>query len=110
MIDYNEWTDFEINKAVCKIVKNTSSLIEEGAGGCAIYGDGIFRLPFAPCRKWLDAGPIIEDNDISLRKDAHDDWYCHRYDEGEWVIGGKDPLRAAMIVFLMMRENNDEYT
>lgn len=73
-------------------------------------------VSFDPCTSWADAGPIIKDNKISLN-------YCHH--EGEWIVHieglmnegcwcwaidpeyysySNNPLRAAMIVFLMMKD------
>lgn len=51
-------------------------------------------------RSWSDAGPIIERERITLDSDidvwfARDDNCCHTHE---------NPLRAAMIVFLMMHE------
>lgn len=93
-MNYSEMLDFEINVQVAEVT-----------GKHADY-----------CNSWADAGPIIAENKISLN------WY---ESEGKWTAAGDyemedgvwdweklpesdashaNPLRAAMIVFLMMQE------
>lgn len=59
---------------------------------------------------WADAGPIIQEHGITLAF-FDDEWTAdfdaYFVDGVEWNIGGvadKNPLRAAMVVFLMMQE------
>jgi len=63
------------------------------------------------CNSWADAGPIIEKHMICLAADV----FAQPQDGGKWVaqpaygwqherIRHDNPLRAAMIVFLMMQE------
>lgn len=116
---YSEMTDFEINKAVA---------IAEGH--YCYYGDGSFTnglmgrkvtvkgngvvgcMDF--CSSWTDAGPIIEKHMICLSADV----FAEPQDGGKWVaqpaygwdserVRSDNPLRAAMIVFLMMQEKPD---
>ncbi|QDH45597.1 hypothetical protein AAM22_gp22 [Pantoea phage vB_PagM_AAM22] len=59
------------------------------------------------CNSWADAGPIIEKNRISIEFDGDDTaQWCHTIScEGLYGIEYQsNPLRAAMIVFLMMQE------
>lgn len=121
-MNYPEMSDFDINCAVAKSL------------GLKDFGIGLFsdeirvhqvgelagdKFPFDPCKSWADAGPIIENNDISIIKLAtkwmaitsgsgiesylgEDDSPC-LYGEG-FEFKHKNPLRAAMIVFLMMKD------
>lgn len=99
MKDYSALSDFEINKLVAH---HTGFFTNEPR---------VFdRRTFDPCNSWADAGPIIVDNRISLTspffrigwlannefKDDFEDDYLEFDDE--------NPLRAAMIVFLMMKD------
>lgn len=67
---------------------------------------------FDPCNSWADAGPIIEKHLICLAADV----FAEPQDGGRWVaqpaygwgserVRSDNPLRAAMIVFLMMQES-----
>lgn len=60
---------------------------------------------------WADAGPIIQNSGISILKFGADEWMAdpaaHWVDGAEWQVDGvidRNPIRAAMIVFLMMQE------
>jgi len=69
----------------------------------ASYWDGHCKM-FNPCNNPADAWPIIVENKISL--------FAIRYTESMWqaehpitgIFKHENPLRAAMIVFLMMQE------
>ena len=128
-MNYESMSDFEINKAVATAwlpcdydfddKTETVDLV-----GCATYL-GAHGIPderlekygeFNPCNNPADAWPIIIDNKISIEYDqSEDSWIAH---QGDYLIGkyvsicgyryqysDKNPLRAAMIVFLMMNEN-----
>lgn len=69
--------------------------------------DGVW-VAFDPCNSWADAGPIISGNKINLNSiqqgwvasdnGGHDaNYYAH-----------ENPIRAAMIVFLMIQEASNE--
>lgn len=69
---------------------------------------------FQPCNSWVDAGPIIFKHGISIMKDSGLHLWCatskaYWVDGSEWQMGQEEmdanPLRAAMIVFLMMQES-----
>ena len=94
-MDYETATDFEINEAVA-----------EGLGAygiCGHWGDVLVKnTPFDPCNSWADAGPIIVENRISII--AHRGSFS-AYNFGQTILYKSDnPLRAAMIVFLKMKE------
>ena len=109
MNNYIEITDFEINLAVAKLYLPYEHINENPAiGNFVEWGDGTRWNQFDPCNSWADAGQIIEREKINIE---------YRYDcNGFWLAGfgpgkgskaflQKKPLRAAMIVFLMMQES-----
>lgn len=120
MMNYTEMSDFEINKAVAVALGGKATTDNMGM---AIYDMGDnpplvvsqfmhSKGDFLPCNSWADAGQIIEKNGISITKFDHGMWLAssdaYWVDGDEWQIGGEasqNPLRAAMIVFLMMQES-----
>ena len=115
MKDYSKMSDFEINKAVA------SSLGFKYIGRTWIDGaDGIYhavekndRRTDLPnyCNNPSDAWPLIESNLICLMADV----FCEPQDGGKWIaqpaygwqherVRNDNPLRAAMIVYLMMKD------
>ncbi|WP_312284623.1 phage protein NinX family protein [Yokenella regensburgei] len=109
MMDYSELSDYEVSKRVAMVV---GGFLEEDF--CESHSV-IFRRHgrhqysfFEPCTNPSDAWPIIESNKINVEwhqwKDDSDKPYAlnnatmiSRYDD--------NPLRAAMIVFLMMQDS-----
>ncbi|CAI2002878.1 Protein of uncharacterised function (DUF2591) [Serratia ficaria] len=102
MTDYRNMSDFEINCVVAfHIGLRTVELAEEGK--------------FNPCNNPADAWPIIVKHGISLTHD-YGEWEseacldlpvgAHGTDE-LCSVGGidKNPLRAAMIAFLLLKES-----
>ena len=89
-------------------------LSKEGRKDVGIKASGKFK--FDPCNNPSDAWPIILANNISITKCLHlDEWevfgggvlvdYEHCIiSECGCFCSNKNPLRAAMIVFLMMQE------
>lgn len=114
MKNYEEISDFEINKAVALIVGATFNddgtpvrFVECDAGAYADFNE----IEFDPCNNQEDAEPIIIENRIGTipapdnglwkaahRKIGNDDTPYH-------FTQDKNPLRAAMIVFLKMNED-----
>lgn len=123
-MNYAEMTDFEINKAVAKALG--AKIVKSSFGTACFKPDfSVSELSpggpadkFKPCNSWADAGPIIQRNHIDLESLFE---FTNESEEeitptGIWsargVIEGHihprfehaNPLRAAMIVFLMMQE------
>ena len=114
MGDYSEWSVYEINSAILTLkVKATGRKprIDLAKDGCS-----------ARCLNTLtefnynnpeDAWPIIVDNEICIEFDATEDGF-HRWCNASSLDGEltvyyqSNPLRAAMIVFLMMKEAEHE--
>jgi len=102
MTDYSKMSDFEINTAV---------------GSAFGYATGIepcFEVviinktgrPFDPCNNPADAWPIIAENKINIDfRDSLKAGPMARLCRDNAIYAVNDnPLRAAMIVFLMMKE------
>lgn len=106
MKDYSAMSDFEINKAVARYEFGSFETCE-GEVYVDSKADGANVVPvsgvYDPCNNPANAWPIIIDNRIGFCSTA-DCWYAH--DDGEFAsfISDKNPLRAAMIVFLMMKD------
>lgn len=124
--DYSNMSDFEINKLVAlasgKNIKFISVDVDDNEIG-VIVGKKHTRqqLPFDPCNNPSDAWQIIIDNKISIVT-LDNKWLAA---PTETVIDGVtgdsevcfyassdavfdvNPLRAAMIVFLMMQESKN---
>lgn len=110
-MDYSKLSDFEINKLVAIATghKQFSSLgwqgLQEGNFSAVIVRGPRKIGGFDPCNDPADAWPIITSNRIGIVPGtATDKWAAHH---GNWDIAIADvnPLRAAMIIFLMMQDS-----
>lgn len=123
-MDYSKLSDFEINKRVVIALDIDMHFFipesEDSFGSgfrpselgpiwqTSAYMVGDFKvsngIKFNPCNNPADAWPIIVENRISIRNRYEGDWKA----ENEWGVShfhiSCNPLRAAMIVFLMMRD------
>ncbi|RRW77638.1 DUF2591 domain-containing protein [Pantoea dispersa] len=114
-MNHTKMSDFEINKAVGEIILEGKWACKPGCAGNQSdswhYGSvDTFVTPYPAlpdyCNSWADAGPIIENENISLT--------CHQ-SRDEWaaifnrhaMAAHSNPLRAAMECYLMKkgREN-----
>ena len=119
-MDYSQLSDFEINKRVADIVMNGTwhvrpSHPDNTTGGWLYGSNGIqtYDLPDY-CNSPESAWPIIVGNDISLNSygSAWEASFEHdapigAFGTDETVTSGyehRNPLRAAMIAFLMKQE------
>lgn len=117
MNKYSEMSDFEINKAVA-IIEGHKCYYDNGtytngldANRAVVKGNGIIG-GFNPCNSWVDAGPIIAENLIGITP-MLSGWKAapERSPSGfkDYTSAAhSNPLRAAMIVFLMMQESTNE--
>lgn len=119
-MNYAEMSDFEINCAVAAFLGREFFYNSPGEPGkrrksfviddvCRdVYESGAWSSDvFDPCKSWADAGPIIEKKRISIEFDGDDTaQWCHTIScEGLYGIEYQaNPLRAAMITFLLMQE------
>ena len=108
MKDYCKMSDFEINKAVA-----LSLGIEVVEWDGKIYGvlerkiDNVTSVigVIDYCNNPSDAWPIIVDNKIWIQPDMVGDGFWHCMDCNDDIRAkDKNPLRAAMIVYLMMKD------
>lgn len=108
MKDYSKMSDFEINKAVAlslgiEVVEWDGKIF----GGVERKIDNVTSVigVFDYCNNPSDAWPIIVANKIWIQPDMVGDglWHCMDCNDD---IHAKDmnPLRAAMIVYLMMKD------
>ena len=124
-MDYSQLSDFEINRMVGDIIfKGLWACKPETSGNNTnkwYYGnaDTTFE-PLTPlpdyCNDPSASWPIITENKISIMFDSTDTRYEGEYHEWCDAISScqkfgiqyqSNPLRAAMIVFLMMQDANN---
>ena len=105
-MNYENMSDFEINAAVSMHALWKNRHCEEvdcnDKTGVVSWADGANWHEFNPCNDPSDAWPIIVESKIDIQ---HRDGFgtpCAR--NCEHMCAHKNPLRAAMIVFLMMRD------
>lgn len=117
MKNHTEMTDFEINQAVGLATGEATA--GEPLLGIVIRNSNGKR--FDPCTSWAAAGPIIAANKISIHAPRFGEgWMAEHTGSDEDVNDGftvdyfehhhQNPLRAAMIVFLMMQKAEDHHT
>ena len=100
-MNYSELTDFELSHAVAKkwLPKKQHKFLYFRT--CRHEGDYVEYLcsKYDPINNPSDAWPIILENEISLTCSI-----CGSFWEAErhFIYKDKNPLRAAMIVYLMM--------
>lgn len=93
-MNWEEMSDDQIN---LKVLEQQFGPLGDDKDIVRIWQQGKFQ----PCNSWSDAGPIIEQKKISLEFVGM--WRASTY-EGIEREANENPLRAAMIVFLMMQE------
>lgn len=110
MNKYTELSDFEINKRVfvaAKIEHEDTDLHSNKV----FYGDGANWIEFNPCNNPSDAMPIIIENKLTLSPRYYsDEWISESIFYHDIYSVNKNQYRAAMEVFLMMKdaENKNE--
>ncbi|NBM96922.1 phage protein NinX family protein [Proteus sp. G2660] len=105
MNKYTELSDFEINKAVFIKLYGEESLKDKD------MFNSFYRTDY--CHNLEDAMPIIIENLISLMADMSDDggsaWWCASdISNGITSRYKSNPYRAAMEVFLMIKDAENE--
>ncbi|HGU9880502.1 TPA: phage protein NinX family protein [Citrobacter freundii] len=120
-MDYSKLSDFEVNAAVFEALHGGAPDYKEGDGGAMVLisyegdvvgGDTVEveveRGAFNPCNNPADAWPIIVDKKIGLKPVRWNEWRAEGDDSCgflSYTQTDKNPLRAAMIVFLMMQDS-----
>ncbi|MBG0644835.1 DUF2591 family protein [Enterobacter kobei] len=107
-MDYSQLSDFEINKRVAQLHGGfalTLAVHDEPPSGKS-FDPGRFD----PCHNPADAWPIIVGSKINIRFGA-EGMACEaqfmQYGHESVECYHANPLRAAMIVFLMMQDANN---
>ena len=114
-MNYEEMSDFEINRAVaCRLDGNDLDIFCRPMFAIDCY----FSIPesssvnwhrighesFNPCNNASDAWPVIFANRINVYASEGPDFMPWMAGCSGFMVSNKNPLRAAMIVFLMMQE------
>lgn len=103
-MDYSQLSDFEINKRVAKSIYSVS-FVEPLSRTVSVSGG---KRLFDPCNNPADAWPIIVGSKINIRFGA-EGMACEaqfmQYGHESVECYHANPLRAAMIVFLMMQDD-----
>lgn len=95
---YQDMSDKELNKLVSRFIGHSYAVLDD----CVVHIVNNVWTEFDPCNSWTDAGPIIHENCISLyaNKKCKESWLARC---GKSTNFNENPLRAAMVAFLMMR-------
>lgn len=113
-MDYCKLSDFEINKRVAEFIYQDCVELEVFQNTCKastadVVSQGVFVTSF-DFNNPSDAWPIIVENKISLISTICGKWVAEQYYEAggsrmsPFRVEHEEPLRAAMIVYLMMKE------
>ena len=113
-MDYSKLSDAEIAANV--LIAQGYKLIDDGYGYSIYISDSgrkdtgpkaSKQFVFDPCNNAADAWPIIVGNRVSLDSiyDRGEKWLSFAGEDGEFRSTDANPLRASMIVFLMMQES-----
>ena len=108
-MDYSQLSDQEINMLVAKIQHPDKTFKESKTRPPSVVLLNHINMWIDYCNNPVDAWPIILKNCISLvwdcAEDASSDWWnaFDQFDDCR-VQYQSNPLRAAMIVFLMMQD------
>ena len=101
-MDYSQLSNLEINQRVSNTIPGRFIFYPD------YVWDSEWEKTFDPCNKAADAWPIITDNKISIyamsEADARGKWGAEAFYPNEAYHFNDNPLRASMIVFLMMQD------
>lgn len=113
-MNYDEATDFEINKAVAKTITECFSMRMIGDSKKFNYLEVRVGIEFNPCNNPADMHPISLEHKIA-RHWAHTDvWKAIITNQGKpgaygvWEHYDTNPLRAEAIVYLKMMEKEKD--
>ena len=106
-MNYEEMSDFEINKQVAINRGGYQGHVEHMQHGVKESDRASHGLLFTErdyCNNPSDAWPIILVNRINIYASEGPDFMPWMAGCGGMMVSNKNPLRAAMVVFLMMQE------
>ena len=106
-MNYEQMSDFDINRLVAinrggyqgHVAHMQYGVKESDKDSC-----GMFHFERDYCNNPSDAWPIIVANRINVYASEGPDFMPWMAGCGGFMVSNKNPLRAAMIVFLMMQE------
>jgi hypothetical protein len=117
-MNYENMSDFEINKAVAEYYFDKDTDIEtiEGLskrGYVRINKNGVFISDFAPCNNPSHSWPVMEKSDIGFHpvgwhEDGSKTWQAF-WSADQLIIEceSTNSLRAAMIVYLLLQQDTE---
>ncbi|MEQ5315700.1 phage protein NinX family protein [Providencia vermicola] len=113
MNKYTELSDLEINKIVAEELIQSGFIIDVEYSENYIFVKDKYHdcYAFDPCNNPTDAMPIIIENKICMNYiDGDIGWCAYHFDEekGELEIYDKNYYRVAMILFLLMKDAENE--
>lgn len=111
-MDYSKLSDAEIDQLVTVNEFNLKGWEFSESGNlffhCGADGSGYFEQPVLSfCSDWSIAGPLIEKLKIDITYHSSGGCDAAKWCDsvGDWLSSqGENPLRAAMIVYLMMQD------
>lgn len=107
MKDYGNMSDFEITEVAAQLVLWKKKDCEEIHGdeklGVVSWADGANWHVFDPCNNPSDAWPIMEESKIGLAF-VNGEWRASSVKAGYHECSDKNAFKAAMIVYLMMKD------
>lgn len=112
-MNYEEMSDNEINELVADLMGGYAGNVYGSDTAVKVsdkHTGGLFYMEVDYCNSPLDSWPIITKNNITLfspdYNKGNSDWRAEIYDSNEGIFDfiDKNPLRAAMIAFLMLQE------
>lgn len=109
-MNYEKLSDFEINKLIAvKLVPNGCIVINESPRSDSEVvvttenGEGCTKNSYVDyCNNPSDAWPIIKSNHINIGWAGDEEWFARTVHTAK--VFDANPLRAAMIVYLMMKD------
>ncbi len=105
MNKYHDKSDFEINKAVAECKYGIGCTGKTQGGDVIVFTDS-FTAVFDPCNNPADAMPIINEYGISLMYQERE--FQVATNDGNYYCCMSNPLKAAMVIFLMMKDTENE--
>ncbi|MEM8109354.1 DUF2591 family protein [Morganella morganii subsp. sibonii] len=105
MNKYRDKSDFEINKAVAECKYGIGCTGKTQGGDVIVFTDS-FTAVFDPCNNPADAMPIINEYGISLMYQERE--FQVATNDGNYYCCMSNPLKAAMVIFLMMKDAENE--
>ncbi len=117
MNKYRDKSDFEINRAVAEnvgIIENLAIYKFYGEVVWNVASNDVYNgftskkgFAFDPCSNPADAMPIIIENGISMVR-VNNEWSARQFNNHCIEVNDSNYYRAAMEVFLMMKEAENE--